>query len=115
LSVPAHTLFPRRIAFFYEARYFVTMSAIAERIDRRLSQLPPQRAERLEYLLIGLLEYVEPETPAMPAVDDAQQSRARGKSALSRIAARGGITSISDPAAWQREQRTDRPLPGRVS
>lgn len=90
------------------------MSAIAERIDRRLSQLPPQRAERLEYLLIGLLEYVEPET-ATTSTNDAEQRRIRGMAALDRIAARGGIAGISDPAAWQREQRADRPLPGRES
>lgn len=33
--------------------------------------------------------------------------------ALRRIAARGGIRSIPDPVAWQREMRQDRPLPGR--
>jgi hypothetical protein len=32
-------------------------------------------------------------------------------SALERIAARGGIESIPDPVAWQREIRTDRDLP----
>jgi len=33
--------------------------------------------------------------------------------ALRRIALRGGIRSIPDPVAWQREIRKDRPLPGR--
>ena len=33
--------------------------------------------------------------------------------ALSEIASRGGIKSIPDPVAWQREIREDRPLPGR--
>lgn len=33
--------------------------------------------------------------------------------ALDRIAARGGIESIPDPLAWEREIRTDRDLPGR--
>lgn len=87
------------------------MNAIAARIDRRLSQLPPQRAERLEYFLVGLLDCIEPET-ATRETDD-EQRRARGRAALDRIAARGGIAGISDPVAWQREQRTDRPLPGR--
>ncbi len=32
---------------------------------------------------------------------------------LDGIAARGGIADIPDPAAWQREQRTDRPIAGR--
>lgn len=33
--------------------------------------------------------------------------------ALERMAAMGGVKSISDPVAWQRETRKDRPLPGR--
>jgi hypothetical protein len=33
--------------------------------------------------------------------------------ALERLAALGGIKSIPDPVAWQREIRKDRPLPGR--
>ena len=32
---------------------------------------------------------------------------------MEEAAARGGIQSIPDPIAWQREQRADRPLPGR--
>lgn len=34
---------------------------------------------------------------------------------LRQIAARGGIPGIDDPAAWEREIRKDRPLPGRGS
>jgi hypothetical protein len=40
----------------------------------------------------------------------------RGKrmaAALEEVAARGGLTGIADPLAWEREQRTDRALPGR--
>lgn len=33
--------------------------------------------------------------------------------ALQRLATRGGL-SIADASTWQREQREDRPLPGRV-
>jgi hypothetical protein len=33
--------------------------------------------------------------------------------AMERAAARGGIRAIPDPVAWQREEREDRPLPGR--
>ena len=52
----------------------------------------------------------------LPPGESAQGKRARGArmaAALERIAARGGIQSIPDPAAWQREMREDRPLPGR--
>jgi hypothetical protein len=33
--------------------------------------------------------------------------------ALAKIAASGALSEISDPSAWQREQRHDRPLPDR--
>lgn len=36
-----------------------------------------------------------------------------GWDALARIAARGGLEKIEDPAAWQRQLRRDRPLPDR--
>jgi hypothetical protein len=51
---------------------------------------------------------IHQETPAERA--------GRGKAmaeALQRIADSGGIPSIPDPVAWQREIRRDRPLPGR--
>jgi hypothetical protein len=91
------------------------MSTIAERIDYRLSQLPPQRAERLELLLMGLLEFVEPESALTVPESDEENRQALGMAALSRIATRGGIAGIADPVAWQQEQRAERPLPGRDS
>ena len=49
-------------------------------------------------------------------VEDASANGAgRGRKmaeALAKLAARGGL-SIDDPIAWQRQQREDRPLPGR--
>ena len=91
----------------------LVMSAIAERIDRRLSQLPPPRAARLEHLIVGLLEFVEPEATHATAQADDEHRRQLALAALNRIASRGGIAGIEDPVAWQREQRADRPLPGR--
>lgn len=35
------------------------------------------------------------------------------REALQRLADRGGIGGITDPATWQRSERFDRPLPGR--
>lgn len=91
------------------------MSTIAQTIDRRLSQLPPSRAARLEHLILRLLDFAEPEViPSGAPSYDASQ-RAEALAALDRIASRGGIAGIDDPAAWQREQRVDRPLPGRES
>jgi hypothetical protein len=91
------------------------MSAIAERIDLRLSQLPPQRAERLERIIVGLLDMIEPEAPAKGNATPDADKRAQALAALNRIAARGGIAGIGDASAWQREERADRVLPGRDS
>ena len=87
------------------------MSTIARTIDQRLSQMPPPSAARLERLIIGILDLVEVGSPALR--DDAGERRQQAKVALDRIAARGGIGGITDPVAWQREQRIDRHLPGR--
>jgi hypothetical protein len=35
-------------------------------------------------------------------------------SALAALAAAGGPSGFEDPAEWQRQSRTDRPLPGRT-
>ena len=89
------------------------MSAIAERIDQRLSQLPPPRAARLELLLAGVLDIAESEGLGQQAEGDDELRRRKALAALQRIAARGGISGIPDPVAWQRDRRLDRPLPGR--
>jgi hypothetical protein len=49
-----------------------------------------------------------------PAPNDVPQGK-RMADALGRLAERGGPSSISDALDWQREQREDRPLPGRVT
>lgn len=43
----------------------------------------------------------------------ASERHAKGMAAMSRLASRGGVRSISDPVQWQREIRAERPLPGR--
>ncbi|MEK6301369.1 MAG: hypothetical protein AABO41_11650 [Acidobacteriota bacterium] len=45
------------------------------------------------------------------AADDTRGSRMA--EALERLAASGGVASITDPLQWQREERQDRDLPGR--
>jgi hypothetical protein len=50
--------------------------------------------------------------------EEAQAPIVRGPGmarALEEIAKAGGLSSISDPAEWQRELRRDRPLPLRES
>jgi hypothetical protein len=48
-----------------------------------------------------------------PLESDSASRGAAMAAALQKIADSGGIPSIPDPVAWQREMRKDRPLPGR--
>ncbi|MEK6284253.1 MAG: hypothetical protein AABO57_00765 [Acidobacteriota bacterium] len=50
-----------------------------------------------------------PDQPVAP--DDTRGLRMA--EALERLAANGGVGSITDPSQWQRERREDRDLPGR--
>ncbi|MDQ3135787.1 MAG: hypothetical protein M3Q76_13480 [Acidobacteriota bacterium] len=47
-----------------------------------------------------------------PAAQDANRGKSMAE-ALEKLAAANTLTDIADPAAWEREQRQDRPLPGR--
>ena len=49
-----------------------------------------------------------------PPVAASPDQGARMASVLELIANRGGLTAITDPLAWEREQREDRELPGRT-
>lgn len=89
------------------------MSAIAERIDLRLRQLPPQRAATFERIIVNLLDMIDTEVPAQSGNAAVTARSAEALAALNRIASRGGIAGIEDAAAWQQEQRADRTLPGR--
>ncbi len=62
----------------------------------------PEGLRRGKVMVIATLAKVTESAPAGRAVDY-----------LRKIAARGGIGSIADPARWQREIRRDRALPGR--
>ncbi|MBX3293081.1 MAG: hypothetical protein KF881_09360 [Acidobacteria bacterium] len=60
----------------------------------------------------GKLVRVEVTLVSKP-VKQSKRNAVRAVAALKEIASRGGISSIPDPVAWQREIRKDRPLPGR--
>lgn len=64
-------------------------------------QQPKRRAHPLTAQRTG-------ETP-----DQRKARSERARVALEALAAMGGIASIPDPSAWQREIRKGRPLPGR--
>jgi len=88
-------------------RRMSTITAILEPDADGTLHLPlPPDAPRGKVKVTATVEAVSADT-------DWPERRERALAALERIAARGGIRSIPDPVAWQREQRKDRPLPGR--
>lgn len=55
---------------------------------------------------------VEITVPVVETMTDAERG-ARMVAILEKLAARNPFAEIDDPVAWQKEQRRDRPLPGR--
>lgn len=58
---------------------------------------------------------VEVRVSLLPSRTATPSNGATAVEALERLARLGGLSSIEDPSAWQREARGDRPLPGRPS
>ena len=64
----------------------------------------PSQAEANQKVRVTILVHAEkPQVPNGPAV----------AASFNRLAAMNAFSYIDDPVAWQREQREDRPLPGR--
>ena len=72
-------------------------------------ELPDEVSEDDLNQVLALVERLNGKVLQQPRKPDLTKAMA----ALQRIADRGGIPSIPDASAWQREIRKDRPLPGR--
>lgn len=71
--------------------------------EERPPALPPDRPVLVSVTLLG---------EAQAGAPDRERGR-RMAEALRQLAASGGPRAPEDPLAWQREQRRERPLPGR--
>lgn len=80
-----------------------------------LSPLPEWLKPGRAHLWLSMAEGNGAETPvARPPLIAAPERIERRKAALRQLRELGGLADvIADPAAWQREQRQERPLPGR--
>lgn len=79
---------------------------LEQTIQQHIKKLPlPLQGEVLDYVL-----YLEQKT-RQHSTDD-KQRRMKLSNTLERLIALNPF-SATDPAAWEREQREDRPLPGR--
>ncbi|MEL6136786.1 MAG: hypothetical protein AAFR58_18510 [Cyanobacteria bacterium J06627_28] len=85
------------------------MNTILQQIQHHAAALPlSSQAELLNYAV-----YLEQKAQeSAPAVSD-QARRDRLTAALEQVVASNPFAEITDPVAWQREQRQDRTLPGR--
>lgn len=84
------------------------MTAIAERIQKRLLSLPAPHAARLEHLLEELLDFSESEIQGSEASEASRRQEALD--ALNRIAARGGMAGIPDPNCKKSHPQENRTL-----
>lgn len=86
------------------------MDNLLQQLQQHASVLSPSlQAELLNYAIY--LEQKAKARTAPPSTDP--QRRQRLADALENAAALNPYREISDPVAWQREQREDRPLPER--
>ena len=84
---------------------------LTESISEHVANLPPERqAEVLDFVLF--LEQTQERTETA-APGDTEERRRRVAAALDALRQSGVFAGVSDPVAWQREIRQDRPLPGR--
>ena len=85
------------------------MNLILQQIQKCAATLPlSAQAELLNYA-IYLEQKAQEKSPVIPT----QTRRDRLAAALAQAVTLNPFAEITDPIAWQREQRQDRPLPGR--
>lgn len=87
----------------------MAMNTLQQQILEDLDTLP-------ETLQAEILDFVQFLKAKMARQAQAPESPPNGEAIArigERMAARNALASIKDPAAWQREIRKDRPLPGR--
>jgi len=87
------------------------MTALLKQVQQHAATLPLSlQAELLNYAIY--LEYKAHGHSHSPI--PTQERRERLAKALAHAAELNPFVALADPVAWQREQRQDRPLPGRA-
>ncbi|NER99573.1 MAG: DUF2281 domain-containing protein [Symploca sp. SIO1B1] len=86
------------------------MNSILQQLQNHAAALPPG----LQVELLNYAIYLEQKAQANPvSATIRNQKRECFAEALAQAAALNPYGDIANPVAWQREQRQDRPLPGR--
>lgn len=85
------------------------MNAILHEIQRHAAVLPLSSQVELLNYAVYLEQKAQGKTPAIST----RERRERLAQALAQAVELNPFAEITDPVAWQREQRQDRSLPGR--
>jgi hypothetical protein len=89
------------------------MSAITRQLISNVKTLPPALQEEALHFVEFLTLKINQSTQSLTC-DSNKPNGAKLAQLMTEIAQRGSaFQGIEDPAAWQREIRKDRPLPGR--
>lgn len=82
---------------------------ILEEIQQQLSELPPEEQSEV----LDFIAFLRQRLSRQPRRAVSAHRRQAIKGSLEELAALGVFADITDPVAWQRQIRQDRPLPGR--
>lgn len=88
------------------------MNTLTQQILHNLEQLP----ELLQIEALDFVTFLKAKQERTQQSSSVSQTPCNGRAIvaiLERMAARKALSEMTDPSAWQREIRQDRPLPGR--
>lgn len=88
------------------------MNTLTQQLLHEIETLPPPMQQEVLHFVEFLK--LKARQPAETVAHEEEPNGAKLARLMEQIAARGtAFSDIKDPAAWQREIRKDRPLPGR--
>ena len=83
---------------------------LTEQIQQQAGTLPPEKQSEV----LDFITFLQQRVQAAHSASAEAKRGERIKAALQTLAELGAFSEIVDPGEWQRQIRTDRPLPGRA-
>jgi len=84
---------------------------LLEQIQKRLLQLPPEKQREV----FDFVVFLHLHSPKLSETTTDVKRGKRIKDLLTQLGKMKVFSDITDPVAWQRKTRKDRPLPGRAA
>ena len=82
---------------------------LTEHIQQRLSQLTPEKQNEV----LDFITFLHEQARRPTQLSSEEKRKERLRQAFETLAELGTFAYITDPIEWQRQLRSDRPLPGR--